>query len=122
MTIYSDDLVRASGHIVGLGASGLAAYDVVAGSGSASFRLPLACCGMALVYTAGSFQDHLRRRDTRVVAYLSNNPGTPLPEISAATGLSEERVASSLQRLVADGLVASEASPPPAARSYRLVL
>ncbi|MFF7777027.1 winged helix-turn-helix transcriptional regulator [Streptomyces tanashiensis] len=122
MTIYSDDLVRASGHIVGLGASVLAAYDAVAGSGSASFGLPLACRGVTLVYTAGSFQDHLRRRDTRIVAYLANSPGTPLPEISAATGLSKERVASSLQRLVADSTVASEAGPPPAARSYRLAL
>ncbi|MBB4981512.1 winged helix-turn-helix domain-containing protein [Streptomyces nymphaeiformis] len=122
MTIYSDDLVRASGHIVGLGASVLAAYDAVAGSGSASLGLPLACCGMTLVYTAGSFQDRLRRRDTRVVAYLSNNPDTALAEISAATGLSEGCIASSLQRLVADGTVASEAGPPPAARSYRLAL
>ncbi|MFI1979286.1 winged helix-turn-helix domain-containing protein [Streptomyces wedmorensis] len=122
MTIYSDDLVRASGHIVGLGASVLAAYDAVAGSGSPSLGLPLACCGMTLIYTAGSFQDHLRRRDTRVVAYLSAHPGTPLPEISAATGLSEERVASSLQRLAADGTVTSQAGPPPASRSYRLAL
>ncbi|MFD5327956.1 winged helix-turn-helix transcriptional regulator [Streptomyces sp. NPDC127092] len=122
MTIHSDDLVRASGHIIGLGASVLAAYDAVAGSGSAFFGLPLVCCGMTLVYTAGSFQDSLRRRDTRVVACLANNPGMPIPEISAATGLHEERVASSLQRLVADGLVASEAGPPLAARSYRLAL
>ncbi|MFF5456167.1 MarR family transcriptional regulator [Streptomyces sp. NPDC012950] len=77
---------------------------------------------MTLIYTAGSFQDYLRRRDTRVVAYLANNPGMPLPEISAATGLHEERVASSLQRLAADGLVASEAGSPAAARSYRLAL
>ncbi|MFJ6518691.1 AsnC family protein [Streptomyces filamentosus] len=122
MTIYSDDLVRASGHIVGLGASALAAYDAVAGSGSVSFGLPLACCGMTLLYTAGSFQDHLRRRDTRIVAFLSANPSTSLHEISSATGLSEERVASSLQRLVTDGTVAFQTAPPPAACSYRLAL
>ncbi|MER5970356.1 helix-turn-helix domain-containing protein [Streptomyces sp. NPDC002055] len=118
MTIYSDDLVQAT--MAGLGVAVFAAYDAVAGSGLVPHGLPQLCCGVALVYTAGSFQDYLRRRDTRVVAYLSGNPGTPLPEISSATGLSKERVASSLQRLVADGLVVSEGGPTSLARSYRL--
>ncbi|MFE9963739.1 winged helix-turn-helix transcriptional regulator [Streptomyces sp. 900116325] len=75
---------------------------------------------MLLVYTAGIFQDYLRRRDTRVVAYLSGNPNSHLSKISAATGLSQERVASSLQRLHTDGLVLSEKSPAPLPRRYRL--
>ncbi|MFD4337872.1 winged helix-turn-helix domain-containing protein [Streptomyces anulatus] len=119
MTIYSDDLVRIANHIVGSGTAAFAAYDAIAGSGTASRGLPQLCCGALLVYTAGIFQDYLRRRDTRVVAYLSGNPGTPLSKISAATGLNRERVASSLQRLVADGLVLAECGPAPLTR-YRL--
>ncbi|MFC8532484.1 winged helix-turn-helix domain-containing protein [Streptomyces sp. NPDC057249] len=66
------------------------------------------------------FQDYLRRRDTRVVAYLSANPNTHLSKISAATGLSQERVASSLQRLRTDGLVVSKEGAVPLPPRYRL--
>ncbi|MFI1592302.1 winged helix-turn-helix domain-containing protein [Streptomyces halstedii] len=120
MTIYSDDLVRAANHIVGSGTAVFAVYDTVAGSGTVSHGLPQLCCGLALTYTAGIFQDYLRRRDTRVVAYLSGSPSTPLSKISAATGLSRERIASSLQRLIADGLVVSESGTAPLLRTYRL--
>ncbi|MGC4998494.1 winged helix-turn-helix domain-containing protein [Streptomyces sp. DT195] len=121
MTIYSDDLVKATKLFVGFSAVMFAAIDAIMGSGTVPYGLALLCCGVLLVHTAGSGQDYLRRRDTQVVACLSSNPGTPLPKISAATGLSPERVASSLQRLVADGLVVSDSGrTPPLARSYRL--
>ncbi|MFE3860266.1 MarR family transcriptional regulator [Streptomyces goshikiensis] len=119
MTIYSDDLVKATNQIVGFGAVAFAAYDATAGSGMLSGGLPLLCCGASLVYTTGIFQNYLRRRDTRVVAYLSGNPGTPLSKISAATELSQEQVASSIQRLCADRLVVSESGPASPTR-YRL--
>uniref|UniRef100_A0AAU1M2Q5 Winged helix-turn-helix domain-containing protein n=1 Tax=Streptomyces sp. NBC_00148 TaxID=2903626 RepID=A0AAU1M2Q5_9ACTN len=120
MTIYSDDLMRIANHIVGSGTAMFAAYDAITGSGMASRGIPQVCCGVLLVYSAGIFQDYLRRRDTRVVAYLSVNPNTHLSKISAATGLSQERVASSLQRLHADGLVVSEEGAVPLPPRYRL--
>ncbi|MFB6698302.1 MarR family transcriptional regulator [Streptomyces rubiginosohelvolus] len=120
MTIYSDDLVRIANHVVGSGTAVFGAYDTITGSGMASRGIPQVCCGVLLLYTAGIFQDHLHRRDTRVVAYLSGNPDAPLSKISAATGLSQERVASSLQRLHADGLVVSEEGAVPLPPRYRL--
>ncbi|MFE5733530.1 winged helix-turn-helix transcriptional regulator [Streptomyces sp. NPDC056528] len=112
--------MRIANHLVGSGTAVFAAYNAIAGSGVTSHGLVQVCCGMTLVYTAGTFQDYLRRRDTRVVAYLSGNPNAHLSKVSAATGLSQERVASSLQRLVADGLVVSEKGPVPLPRRYRL--
>ncbi|MFJ4868550.1 MarR family transcriptional regulator [Streptomyces sp. NPDC088757] len=112
--------MRIANHLVGSGTAMFAAYDAITGSGMASRGIPQVCCGVLLVYTAGIFQDYLRRRDTRVVAYLSLNPNAPLSKISAATELSQERVGSSLQRLVADGLVVSEQGPIPLPRRYRL--
>ncbi|MFD8012450.1 MarR family transcriptional regulator [Streptomyces sp. NPDC058955] len=122
MSISSDDLVRASGVITGMGASVLAGYDSFTGPGSALLGLPLACCGVGLAYTAGLFQDRLRRRDGRVVAYLANNPDASLPAISAATGLREARVVSSLRNLISDGLVAPKGGRSSDVRSYRLAL
>ncbi|MBV1949155.1 MULTISPECIES: MarR family transcriptional regulator [unclassified Streptomyces] len=116
MTIPSDDLTRFATHFVGF----TAIYNGVMGHGILSNGLTLLCCGAALVYTAGVGQDYLRRRDTQVVAYLSSNTGARLPKISAATGLTQERAASSLQRLVADGLVAKESGASRLAHSYRL--
>ncbi|XQE80469.1 winged helix-turn-helix domain-containing protein [Streptomyces microflavus] len=120
MTFYSDDLVRIANHIVGSGTAVFAAYDAIAGSGMASRGIPQVCCGVLLVYTAGIFQDYLRRRDTRVVACLSANPNAPLSKISSATGLNHDRVASSLQRLITDGLVIAKTGPSTPARLYRL--
>ncbi|MFJ6101868.1 MarR family transcriptional regulator [Streptomyces sp. NPDC092359] len=120
MTISSDDLVRVSGIIVGMGVAVLAAYDAVASSGTNLLALPLAASGLALSYSVGSSQDSLRRRDTQVVAYLANNPAASLPAISAATGLPTERALSSLRYLLADGLVVSEAGQSSGVRSYRL--
>ncbi|MEU6285201.1 winged helix-turn-helix domain-containing protein [Streptomyces sp. NPDC047028] len=111
--------MRIANHIVGSGTAMFAAYDAITGTGMASRGIPQMCCAL-LLYTAGIFQDHLRRRDTRVVAYLSGNPDAPLSKISAATGLSQERVASSLQRLHADGLVVSEEGAVPLPPRYRL--
>ncbi|MYQ48739.1 winged helix-turn-helix transcriptional regulator [Streptomyces sp. SID4985] len=119
MTIYPDDLTRFTHQFVGFSTVAFAAYDSIAGSGITS-GLNLLACGVSVVYTVGRGQDYLRRRDTRVVAYLSENPGTPLTKISAATKLSEETVASSLQRLVADGLVVRESGATPPTRSYSL--
>lgn len=115
MTIYSDDVVQITNWIGGLSASAFGAYDAVTGSGTVWHGLTMAYCGVALAYTTGSFQDYLRRRDTRVVTHLAGNPGSSLPQICAATGLHKDRVGSSLQRLIADGLVLSESG-----RSYRL--
>ncbi|WP_411076235.1 MarR family transcriptional regulator [Streptomyces sp. cmx-4-7] len=112
--------MRIANHVVGSGTAVFAAYDAITGSGMASRGIPQVCCGVLLVYTAGIFQDYLRRRDTRVVAYLSGYPDAPLSKISAATGLSQERVASSLQRLIADGLVVAENGPSALTRYYRL--
>ncbi|RSS46244.1 helix-turn-helix domain-containing protein [Streptomyces sp. WAC08241] len=120
MTIYSDDLVRIANHVVGSGTAVFAAYDAITGSGMASRGIPQVCCGVLLVYTAGIFQDYLRRRDTRVVAYLSGNPDAPLSKISFATGMNHDRVASSLQRLISDGLVVAETGPSALTRYYRL--
>ncbi|MFD3418832.1 MarR family transcriptional regulator [Streptomyces decoyicus] len=120
MTIYSDDLVRITNWIGGRSASAFGLYDAVAGSGTVSHGLVMTYCGAALAYTTGSFQHYLRRRDTRVVAHLAGNPGTSLPQISTATGMHKERVASSLQRLTTDGLVLSESGATPVPRSYRL--
>ncbi|MGV9427990.1 winged helix-turn-helix transcriptional regulator [Streptomyces sp. NPDC003656] len=119
MTIYSDDVTRFTHQFVGFSTVVFAAYESIAGSGIMS-GLNLLCCGVSLVYTAGRWQNYLRRRDTRVVAYLSANPDAPLPKITAATGLDQEAVASSLQRLVADGLVVAESGAAPLTRSYRL--
>ncbi|MGV9318207.1 MarR family transcriptional regulator [Streptomyces sp. NPDC003660] len=119
MTIYPDDVTRFTHQFVGVSTVAFAAYESIAGSGIMS-GLNLLCCGVSVVYIAGRGQDYLRRRDTRVVAYLSDNPGAPLPKISAATKLSKESVASSLQRLVADGLVVTESGAAPLTRSYRL--
>ncbi|WP_435191011.1 MarR family transcriptional regulator [Streptomyces sp. bgisy126] len=112
--------MRIANHVVGSGTAVFAAYDAITGSGMASRGIPQVCCGVLLVYTAGIFQDHLRRRDTRVVAYLSGNPDAPLSKISAATGMSREWVASSLQRLIADDLVVAETGPSALTRYYRL--
>ncbi len=120
MTFYSDDLVRIASHIVGSGTAVLAAYDAISSSGTASRGIPQVCCAMLLLYTAGIFQDYLRRRDTRVVACLSENPNAPLSKISSATGLNHDRVASSLQRLITDGLVIAETGPSAPARLYWL--
>ncbi|WP_432061501.1 MarR family transcriptional regulator [Streptomyces sp. S1] len=112
--------MRIANHVVGSGTAMFAAYEAITGSGMASRGIPQVCCGVLLVYSAGIFQDYLRRRDTRVVAYLSGNPNSYPSMISTATGLSQERVGSSLQRLVADGLVVSEKGPVPLPRRYRL--
>ncbi|SCK47178.1 hypothetical protein YWIDRAFT_07471 [Streptomyces sp. SceaMP-e96] len=119
MTIYSDDLVQLTNWIAGLSASAFGVYDAVAGSGTVSHGLVMTYCGVALAYTTGSFQDYLRRRDTRVVAHLAGNPGSSLPQICAATGLHKDRVGSSLQRLIAD-VVLSESDATAISRSYRL--
>ncbi|MGX1762249.1 MarR family transcriptional regulator [Streptomyces lydicus] len=115
MTIHSDDLVRVTNWIGGLSASAFGVYDAVTGSGTVWHGVVMTYCGVALAYTTGSFQDFLRRRDTRVVTHLAGNPGSSLPQICAATGMHKDRVGSSLQRLIADGLVRSESG-----RSYRL--
>ncbi|MEJ8653817.1 helix-turn-helix domain-containing protein [Streptomyces sp. MS1.AVA.3] len=120
MTIYSDDLVRITHWASGLGACAFGVYDAVAGAGSDLHGLVMTYCGAVLAYTAGGFQDYLRRRDTRVVAHLAGNPGASLPQICAATGLHKDRVGSSLQRLTADGLVLSESGASAISRSYRL--
>ncbi|WP_226995160.1 MULTISPECIES: helix-turn-helix domain-containing protein [unclassified Streptomyces] len=112
--------MRIANHVVGSGTAVFAAYDAVVGSGMASRGIPQVCCGVLLVYTAGIFQDHLRRRDTRVVAYLSGSPDAPLSKISSSTGMNRDRVASSLQRLIADGLVVAETGPSALTRYYRL--
>ncbi|MFG2816199.1 MarR family transcriptional regulator [Streptomyces sp. NPDC048410] len=120
MNIYSDDFIKATKLFVGLSAVYFVAIDAIWGPGNVKYGLALLICGVLLVHTAGRGQDHLRRRDTQVVAYLSSNPGTPLPKISAATGLKQGSVASSLQRLAADGLVVTESGTAPLTRSYRL--
>ncbi|MFD9206579.1 MarR family transcriptional regulator [Streptomyces sioyaensis] len=117
MTIYGDDLIRITHRATGLSACAFGVYDAVASSGSDVHGLTMAYCGAMLAYTTGSFQDYLRRRDTQVVAYLAGNPGSSLPQICAATGLHEDRVGSSLQRLLRDGLVFPESG---AAVAYRL--
>ncbi|MCX5449854.1 MarR family transcriptional regulator [Streptomyces nigrescens] len=120
MTIYSDDLVRVTNWIGGLSASAFGVYDAVTGSGTVWHGLTMAYCGVALAYTTGSFQHYLRRRDTRVVAHLAGTPGSSLHQICAATDLHKDRVGSSLQRLIADGLVLSESAATATSRSYRL--
>ncbi|WP_239475244.1 hypothetical protein [Streptomyces sp. CS131] len=47
--------MRIANHIVGSGTGVLAAYDAIAGSGTASRGIPQVCCGMLLLYTAGIF-------------------------------------------------------------------
>ncbi|NEB94352.1 winged helix-turn-helix domain-containing protein [Streptomyces bauhiniae] len=94
--------------------------ETILGSGKVEYILALLVCGVLLVHTVGIGQDYLRRRDTKVVASLSSNPGTPLLKISAATGLKQGSVASSLQRLAADGLVVTDSGTSPLTRSYRL--
>lgn len=120
MTIYSDDFIEAMKLFVGLSAVYFAVIDAIWGSGNVEYGLALLVCGVLLVHTASSGQDYLRRRATQVVGYLSSNPGTPLLKISAATGLKQGSVASSLQRLAADGLVVTESGTAPLTHSYRL--
>lgn len=117
MTIYGDDLIRITHRATGLSACAFGFYDAVAGAGSDVHGLVMTYCGAILVYTTGSFLDYLRRRDTQLVAYLAGNPGSSLPQISAATGLHEDQVGSSLQRLTRDGLLLPESG---AAVAYRI--
>ncbi|WP_198358201.1 MarR family transcriptional regulator [Streptomyces fildesensis] len=121
MTLYSDDLVRTTHWIGGLAIGAIGVHEAVTGPEMFSRAFTLARCGAALAFTAGNFQDYLRRRDTQVVVHLAKHPGAGLPQISKATGLNEERVGSSLQRLALDGLVIVETGDTtPFARSYRL--
>ncbi|MFJ4007351.1 MarR family transcriptional regulator [Streptomyces sp. NPDC090023] len=120
MTIPSDDLTKTAKLFVGYTAVNFAALNAFLGYGNAAYGFALLVSGVLLAHTAGGGADYLRRRDTQVVAYLSGHPGTPLPQISAATGLKEGSVASSLQRLVADGLVVMESGTAPLTRPYHL--
>ncbi|GGN51377.1 hypothetical protein GCM10012285_41430 [Streptomyces kronopolitis] len=117
MTIYGDDLIRITHRATGLSACAFGVYDAVAGAGSDVHGLVMTYCGAVLAYTTGSFLDYLRRRDTQLVAHLAGNPGSSLPQICAATGLHEDQVGSSLQRLTRDGLLLPESG---AAVAYRL--
>lgn len=121
MTIYHDGVVKIAGYVGAVTVSGTGAYLVSHEPHIQGLGLSLVGVGASFAWIVGRFQDSVRSNDARVLSHLANHPDSDLPSICKATGLSDEHVASSLQHLLADGLVNADFGTPPSTHCYSLV-